>query len=273
MLPGRMKQLSRREFGRIGGTFASLFAGGCGLDFDFLELFDEHSISYELQRGDPHNTPVVLNHEFLGTRESMRPYADFFAERGHTTLLWDYPWHGSSGNPTYPAYTNDTIVRDLYELLNTTGISHPVVMGWALGGFISLKYALQHPDNYSALIIVAGAHRGTSTVETMWRSLVQQRIRAFGFEFNLPAALGIMADFLRSDLPVENLDKPALVIAGESDEFVSKEVTAELIEKLNEREPGCRHEIWAGSPHGIGGTEPERVADVVASNWSFLFGA
>ncbi|MFN4088292.1 MAG: alpha/beta fold hydrolase [Alphaproteobacteria bacterium] len=84
--------------------------------------------------------------------------------RHFRVIAFDMPWHGKSSPPpgwereeyrlTTQAYVG--LVRDVVRAL---GLDRPVVMGCSIGGRIVLHLALDHPEEFRALIgLQSGAH-------------------------------------------------------------------------------------------------------------------
>lgn len=68
-------------------------------------------------------------------------------------LMVDLPGHGrSSCLPKHSSLNMLSAVLD--SVINMLGVEDPVLVGWSLGGMVSLQYALDHPNNLSALILV-----------------------------------------------------------------------------------------------------------------------
>ncbi|MEK9724788.1 MAG: alpha/beta hydrolase, partial [Rhodospirillaceae bacterium] len=79
-------------------------------------------------------------------------------------LAFDLPWHGKSYPPvgweaeTYELTTlgYKALVRAFCDAL---GLDRPVVMGCSMGGRVVLHLALDHPDDYRAVIALEGADK------------------------------------------------------------------------------------------------------------------
>ena len=71
-------------------------------------------------------------------------------------LLIDLPGHGlSSSLPTQLCEKPIVAISSiLHSIINTLGIEKPVLVGWSLGGMVSLQYVLDHPKTLSNLILV-----------------------------------------------------------------------------------------------------------------------
>jgi len=76
-----------------------------------------------------------------------------------TALCWDLRGHGQSGRSDDPGdYTRELAVADLATMIARAGGSaaNPAVLiGHSLGGYLSLRAALQHPELVRGLVLIA----------------------------------------------------------------------------------------------------------------------
>jgi 4,5:9,10-diseco-3-hydroxy-5,9,17-trioxoandrosta-1(10),2-diene-4-oate hydrolase len=102
--------------------------------------------------------PVVFIH---GAGPGASGYSNFkrnfpwLAEFGFRAIVPDLPGYGLSSKPEDVAYTLDFFVQALHEFLTAIGVNHCVPLGNSLGGAISIKYTLDHPECVSRLILMA----------------------------------------------------------------------------------------------------------------------
>jgi 3-oxoadipate enol-lactonase len=96
--------------------------------------------------------PVVLAHGILMDGEMFAPQLPL-----HNTdcriITWDARGHGETENTDDP-FTYWDLADDLTGLLDHLGIRKAVIGGMSQGGFIALRFALQHPERVSALILL-----------------------------------------------------------------------------------------------------------------------
>jgi len=111
----------------------------------------------EAGRGDP----LVLSHEFAGSWESWREQVRFFSRR-YRVIVYNDRGYPPSSVPTDPAlYSEETSVEDLSQLLDALDIQRAHIGGLSMGGAITLKFGIAHPDRCRSLVI-AGAGSGTT---------------------------------------------------------------------------------------------------------------
>ncbi|MBN3858785.1 MULTISPECIES: alpha/beta fold hydrolase [unclassified Paraburkholderia] len=90
-----------------------------------------------------------------------------FAAAGYRVIVVDLPGYGASSKPADAQYTLDYFVAALRAQLSALGVGRATLLGNSLGGAIALKYALDYPDDVSALIMMAPG--GVEERETYFR--------------------------------------------------------------------------------------------------------
>jgi 3-oxoadipate enol-lactonase len=115
-----------------------------------LQEINGQWIHYEDTGGD--GMPVVLAHGLLMDSEMFAPQ---LALRSHDCriITWDARCHGATENTDDP-FTYWDLADDLRGLLDHLGIHRAVIGGMSQGGFTALRFALQHPERVSALILL-----------------------------------------------------------------------------------------------------------------------
>ena len=62
--------------------------------------------------------------------------------------------HGQS-SPLKETYSVDGFACDLAGFLKQVGIYEPALIGWSMGGLISIQYCLDYPSNVKSLVLIA----------------------------------------------------------------------------------------------------------------------
>jgi pimeloyl-ACP methyl ester carboxylesterase len=108
-------------------------------------------ISY---REDGAGPPLLLTHGFAAT-SAMFDLNLPVLTRGNRVIRWDLRGHGASGAPQDQAcYTAAASVADMAALLDHLQLGQAVLGGHSLGGYLSLAFALAHPDRVSGLLLI-----------------------------------------------------------------------------------------------------------------------
>ncbi len=108
--------------------------------------------------GRAHGDAVVFVH---GSGPGASGHSNFkhniaaFAGAGYRVIIPDLPGFGYSSKPTDRDYTTEFFSSHLVGLLDALGIGAFALIGNSLGGAISIRAALDHPDRVTKLILMA----------------------------------------------------------------------------------------------------------------------
>ncbi|MEV7614484.1 alpha/beta fold hydrolase [Streptomyces sp. NPDC089799] len=103
---------------------------------------------------------VLLCHGFTGSPQSMRPWAEYLAERGLTVSLPLLPGHGTRWQDMQLTGWEDwyaEVDRALRELLGRC--TKVFVFGLSMGGALSLRLAARHGDAITGVVVVNPANK------------------------------------------------------------------------------------------------------------------
>ncbi|HEY7169377.1 MAG TPA: alpha/beta hydrolase [Vicinamibacterales bacterium] len=105
-----------------------------------------------IERGT--GTPLVLIPPLPGRWEYVRPAVEALAESFHviTFSLCDEP---SSDAPFDPARGIENYREQVLAVLNQLAVPRAVVLGISFGGVVALRFAAEHPDRTSALVLAS----------------------------------------------------------------------------------------------------------------------
>lgn len=109
-------------------------------------------------------TPILFCHEFAGDYRSWAPQVRFLARRYRTITYSARGYHPSTVPNDAAAYSEEQHVEDAYGLIKFLGIDKAHVVGLSMGGNLTLKLGLAHPDVCLSLV-VAGAGFGSTNPE------------------------------------------------------------------------------------------------------------
>ena len=119
--------------------YTLFFRKGAFVEFNGVRL---HYV--EAGRG----TPVILVHGLACDHVPnwMLPRIFQKLSRRYRVIALDIRGHGKSDKPHDPNQYGLELVDDVVRLMDHLGIGKAHVVGYSLGGFITLKLALRHPD-------------------------------------------------------------------------------------------------------------------------------
>ena len=115
-----------------------------------LHKINEQWIHYEDTGGEL--GPVVLAHGLLMDGEMFAPQLEALGPKCRI-ITWDARCHGETETTNDP-FTYWDLADDLLGLLDHLGIEKAVIGGMSQGGFSAMRFALQHPERVSALILL-----------------------------------------------------------------------------------------------------------------------
>lgn len=125
--------------------------------------------------------PLVFVHEFAGDWRSWTAQVRFFARR-YRTIVYCARGYPPSSVPTDPAvYGEEQNIEDLHGLITGLGLGPSHVVGLSMGGNVTLKLGLFHPEDCRSLT-VAGAGYGSTNREGFLRdvTIVAERFERDG---------------------------------------------------------------------------------------------
>ncbi|MGD2124540.1 MAG: alpha/beta hydrolase [Desulfobacteraceae bacterium] len=115
----------------------------------FVDLEDGR-LYYE-STGQGH--PLVLIHGAWASQQWWRWQIPALSRYYHVVSL-DVRGHGQS-SPLEGTYSVFGFARDLDAFLQKVGIDEVALVGWSMGGIVSIQYCLDHPSIVKALILIA----------------------------------------------------------------------------------------------------------------------
>jgi len=100
---------------------------------------------------------VVMIHGNAGSVDDF-DFKNFAALcREHRLIAVDRPGHGKSDRPQSSKSTLQFQTKLLHDALSRLGVIRPVIVGHSWGGALALDYALDYPNEVSAIVLLAPA--------------------------------------------------------------------------------------------------------------------
>ena len=132
---------------------------------------DGTKIRYRVKKGSSKKWIVFL-HGFRVNSSVWTEYISYFEKKGYSTLIMDLRGHGLSGKPRKMSrYKLLRYSKDLEELIKKENISQFILVGYSMGGTISLNYSSEHPKNVLKLILISTASELKSDMRRRTRIL------------------------------------------------------------------------------------------------------
>jgi len=100
---------------------------------------------------------LVFIHGLGSYLKFWRYQLDVFAAQGYRVIAVDLPGYGKSDKPASFPYTMEAMGEVVRGLLAALRVTKPILIGHSMGGHTSLSYAIRHPDEVAALVLVSPA--------------------------------------------------------------------------------------------------------------------
>ena len=154
---------------------------------------------------DGEGQAIIFIHGRGYAKEYMNSLFDYYKGKYHV-FSYDTRGHGKSDKPE--AFTLDDDADDLAGLVEAYGLEKPVVIGFSMGSYITLKAAEKYPGLFSKIVLIGTRGRGDRYAD---EDITQMSANDAAI---LRALIGFdnMTDIKKADIP-------ALVITGENDKI------------------------------------------------------
>ncbi len=105
---------------------------------------------------DGEGPPVILIHGIAASQADWSRLMPLLVSAGYQAIAVDLLGHGESSKPKDPKhYSSDVVYGALEDLIDHLDIQTPFyLVGHSLGGYMSLTYALNHPDRVRAMVLL-----------------------------------------------------------------------------------------------------------------------
>lgn len=224
--------------------------------------------------------PVVLIHGFGANAEFHFVPLIKDLSRDHLVVALDLRGHGKSDKPHEASQYGTQWTADVIRLMDHLKIKRAHIMGYSLGGMITVKLLTEHPERFlSAILGGSGGARADFPFDGM-EPLLQAYESGLSPEeivanFNLPMPTGEQAELIKkafdpkaqaaagrslrkllvSDDQLKAIGEPVLAIYG------SKDMVG-LITPLKSLVPGIQFTVIEGAEHINAPERPEFVRGI-----------
>jgi pimeloyl-ACP methyl ester carboxylesterase len=239
-------------------------------------------LSYAVHGSDHPRTTILLSHGYGATSQMWEPNLEALGAH-HRVITWDLRGHGRSDSPPrLDQYSEQLSVEDMAAILDAVGVDRAVIGGLSLGGYLSLAFALAHPERVAALMLfdTGPGYRRDEGREEWNRSAIA---RAEAFESSGLEALSSGAEVRRAvhrdplglaraargiltqhdARVIESLPSirvPTLVLVGEQDQAFRA-----AADYMADRISGATKVVLAGAGHASNLDQPEAFNQSVLS--------
>ena len=195
---------------------------------DTFESFDGVRIAYQQWQADVAGPPALLHHGFAADTAAnwvATGIVDALVAAGRRVVAIDARGHGRSDKPHEPAsYDSPAMARDVHRLIDHLDLDRVDLIGYSMGGYVSLEVATSEPRLRSLVVggIGAGALPGN---EATGSGIDRGRI-ADAMEADDPTGADPQSAAFRMLADVTGADRLALAAVLWSDNHRSGDVTA-----------------------------------------------
>ena len=114
--------------------------------------------AYSVEKGE--GAPVILIHGLAASLYDWEMLMPELATAGYHSYALDLLGHGDSPKPEERSYKLKWVLRHLERWIDSLALTEsPVIIGHSLGGYLTLRYALRHPERARALVLVDPFYR------------------------------------------------------------------------------------------------------------------
>lgn len=195
---------------------------------------------------------VLLCHGFTGSPQSLRPWAEYLAERGLTVSLPLLPGHGTRWEDMQLTGWQDwyaEVDRELRALVERC--EQVFVAGLSMGGALALRLAAKHGDAVSGIVVVNPANKvhGLSayalpvarhlvrTTKGIASDIAKEGSTELGYDkVPLHAAHSLRNFFRLVDSELPQVTQPLLLLHSPQDHVVPPVDSARILGRVSSRD-------------------------------------
>ena len=138
-------------------THFGLFTAGVRSEYVLLPEGRVHYYEAEPRFAPEHGVPLVLVHGLGDRGEAWAPMLKRLKKAGFHVYALDLLGYGRSPKPDGSDYSLATEEQFVANFIQAIGLQKPDVAGWSMGGWITLKLALDHPEMVDRVVIYNAA--------------------------------------------------------------------------------------------------------------------
>lgn len=106
--------------------------------------------------GQANGPPLLLIHGFSASLHTWEPWVQLLGDE-YRIITLDLPGHGLTRAPAGYQASIEAFRDEVHEFARAQNLSHFALAGSSMGGNVAWEYALAHPDQVDALILVGAS--------------------------------------------------------------------------------------------------------------------
>jgi pimeloyl-ACP methyl ester carboxylesterase len=242
-----------------------------------------HYYEAEPRFAPEHGTPLVLVHGLGDRGEAWAAVIPKLRKQGYHVYALDLLGYGRSPKPADSDYSIATQEKLVYDFIQALGLQQPDVAGWSMGGWVSLKLAVDHPEIVNRLVVfdAAGIDYARSYPDTVFHPtnadelnrlahllepggkplpsfVVKDALRKFADE-QWVVDRGIAAMLTKKDILDDRLGQmkvPLLIVWGSDDLLLPLSTVGE---KMHQLDPNSELDVMQGCGHLVPAVCPNQA--------------
>lgn len=122
-------------------------------------VIDGNRIHYfeAIPKTQTHDVPVLLIHGLGGRAEDWTAFLPALAAQGYHVYAPDLLGYGISAQPENATYSIAQEEDVIAKFMASRGIAQADIAGWSMGGWITMKLALDHPRSVRRMVLIDSA--------------------------------------------------------------------------------------------------------------------
>lgn len=232
-------------------------------------------------------TPLVLVHGLGDRGEAWAAMMPRLRKQGYHVYVLDLLGYGRSPKPADSDYSISTQEKLVYDFIQSLGLQQPDVAGWSMGGWITLKLALDHPEMVNRMVVfdAAGVDYVRNYPDTVFHPtnaaelerlahllepeskplpgfVVKDALRKFGAE-QWVIDRGIASMETKKDIldgRLGQMQVPLLIVWGAKDELLP---LATVGEKMHTLDPRSELDVMQGCGHLVPAVCPDQAVSAM----------
>jgi len=220
---------------------------------EHLHIPTRHGDTFVIASGDPTAPPLVLLH---GTASNSATWAGDVVKycKHYRVYAVDIPGEPGKSDPTRFSWDGSAFTEWLDDVLNGLNVEKAILVGMSLGGWATLRYAIDKPSRVDQLVLIVPSGvcqpRLGFILRAVFFSLTgdwgrQQMKKMIFKDMAMPEDLDrfltlvdrhfnyrMGSPTLFTNEELQGLVMPVLYLAGEQDAMLNTQKTAERLQKL-----------------------------------------